>query len=387
MRLIAPVAIAVALAAAWAHAAEPVRIGLTLSQTGTYAPMGAMQRRGYELWQREVNARGGLLGRPVELVLHDDRSKPEAARALYAELIDAHRVDLVFGPYSSALTEAAAEVAEARHYPMLAAGASAESLWERGHRYLFGVYTTTDRYAVGFLELLVGAGIDRVGIVSADDSFSVGVADGAERWAARFGVKVTRVPPFPKGQTDLTAPLATARAGGARALLVCGHFDEAVNGVRALEKLGWRPEAYFSPVGPALREYGQRLGAAAEGAFSTSQWVNHERLPLPGSAAFHRAFAATYGEPPSYHAAAAYAAGQILEAAVARAGSLERETLRDTLGALNATSILGRYGVDPTGRQVRHFVLTLQWQGGKQEVTWPDELRTAPPRFPPAPAR
>ncbi|MHB8765345.1 MAG: ABC transporter substrate-binding protein, partial [Deferrisomatales bacterium] len=97
-------------------------------------------------------------------------------------------------------------------------------------------------------------------------------------------------------------------------------------------------------------------------------------------------FAAAHGEPPSYHAAAAYAAGQVIEAAAARAGSLERAGLRDALATLNATSILGRYGVDPTGRQVRHFVLTIQWQDGEQEVVWPAELRTAAPRFP-APGR
>lgn len=384
MRL-AATAIVFALAA-WAQAAEPVRIGLTLSQSGTYARMGSMQKRGYELWQREVNARGGLLGRPVQLVLRDDRSSPETARALYAELIDRHQVDLVFGPYSSPITEAASEVTEARGYPLLVAGAAAEGLWSRGHRYLFGLYTTTDRYAVGFLELLAEAGIDPVGIVSADDSFSTSVAESAERWAARFGLRTARAEPFPKGQADLSRPLAAVRDRGARALLVCGHFDEAVNGARALERLGWRPQAYYSPVGPALLEYGQRLGAAAEGTFSASQWVNHERLPLPGSAAFHRNFAAAHGEAPSYHAAAAYAAGQVIEAAAARAGSLERGGLRDALATLNATSILGRYGVDPTGRQVRHFVLTIQWQDGEQEVVWPAELRTAAPRFP-APGR
>lgn len=386
MRFVAVAAAAVALVTG-AEAAEPLRIGLTLSQTGPYARMGSMQKAGYDLWQQEVNARGGILGRPVELVLRDDRSSPDQARALYVELIDRDRVDLVFGPYSSAITAAVSEVAEVRRYPMLASGAAAEGLWNRGYRYLFGLYTTSDRYAVGFLEMLAEAGIDVVGIVSADDSFSTSVADGAQRWAERFGLRAIRAETFPKGQGDLSQPLLAVRDGGARALLVCGHLDESVNAAKALGRLGWRPEAYFSPVGPALPEYGQQLGAAAEGTFSASQWVNHERLPLPGSAAFHRNFSNAHGEAPSYHAAAAYAGGQVLEAAVGQAASLERERLRDALATLNATSIIGRYGVDPTGRQVRHFVLTIQWQEGKQEVVWPVELRTAAPRFPPPAAR
>ncbi len=85
------------VATAAGYAAEPVRIGLSLGLTGKYAPLALMQQRAYQLWQRDINAKGGLLGRPVEMVIIDDESKPAKAANLYKQLIEKDRVDLLFG--------------------------------------------------------------------------------------------------------------------------------------------------------------------------------------------------------------------------------------------------------------------------------------------------
>ncbi len=92
-------------------------------------------------------------------------------------------------------------------------------------------------------------------------------------------------------------------------------------------------------------------------------------------------FIKKYKEVPSYHAATAYAAGQILEAALKRLGNLERNRLRDILSAMDTITIIGRYGVDSKGMQSKHFNMIIQWQNGKKEIVWPKELRTAKPIF------
>src|SRR5690606_11197010 len=114
----------------------------------------------------------GLLGRQVKLTILDDKSDPELARELYQNLIVKDKVDLVFGPYSSEITDAVANITEQYQYPLLASGGSADEIWERGRKYVFGVYITSSKYTRGFLELLVKSDLDKIAIVAADDVFS-----------------------------------------------------------------------------------------------------------------------------------------------------------------------------------------------------------------------
>jgi branched-chain amino acid transport system substrate-binding protein len=362
-------------------AAPPITIGLSLGLSGKYQQLGLMQQRGYLLWQRQLNERGGLLGRPVELLIRDDQSDPATAARIYRELISEDKVDLIFGPYSSGITAAVAPVVEEFHYPLLASGASADSLWEQGYHYLFGVYTPAQRYGVGFLEMLLRSGIKDVAIVSADDDFSRSIATGTRIWADRYALKVTFFETFAKGARDLTAVARRAAQTGAGALLVCGHFNEAVDMRRALDRIDWTPKAYYASVGPVLSAYGEKLEGLAERSFSSSHWEATTAAKFPGGGLFLAEFLQAYRTEPSYQGAAAYAAGQILEKAVKRVGSLDREALTRALSGMDAMTILGRYGVDNSGLQIRHFPLIIQWQNGAKEVVWPPEFATAQPLF------
>jgi len=368
-------------AAAAAQAAEPVRVGLSLGLTGTYAEPARMQMRAYRLWEQEVNERGGLSGRPVKMVIVDDESDPARAAAAYENLIRVQRVDLVVGPYSSAITAAVAPVVDKFGYPMLAAGAAADGIWRQGYRNVFGMLTPASKYSVGMLELAQENNLVRVAIVHADDAFSSEVAGGARKWAPYLGLEIVLDQRFRKGTKDLTGLAQRARDSGAELLLVAGHFDAAVNMRRSLDVIGWLPKAYFATIGPALRKYYETLGALAEGTLAMSIWEPHESLNFPHSWEFAAAFRTRYSMDPSYQAATAFAAGQILEAAVERAGSMESEPIREALYGLNIYSVIGRYSVDRTGMQVKRFSLIIQWRKGKKEIVWPKELRSAPPIF------
>jgi branched-chain amino acid transport system substrate-binding protein len=105
-------------------AQAPIRIGASLSLTGTYAALGQNQQRGYQLCARQVNEKGGVLGRKVEFVFYDDQSQPATGVRLYERLITQDRVELVMGPYSSAISEAVANVNEKYKMPMIAPMAS-----------------------------------------------------------------------------------------------------------------------------------------------------------------------------------------------------------------------------------------------------------------------
>ena len=122
-----------------ASAQEPlIKIGVSLGLTGKYSEMSNMQMKGFRLWEKEVNGRGGILGRKIKLIIYDDKSDPLTAKSLYEHLILNDKVDLVLGPYSSEITEAVLPVTEKYGYPMIASGASADRLWQRGYKYIFG---------------------------------------------------------------------------------------------------------------------------------------------------------------------------------------------------------------------------------------------------------
>jgi branched-chain amino acid transport system substrate-binding protein len=361
-----------------ADAAEPIKIGLSLGLTGHYAEMSDMQMKAFKLWEREVNSRGGILGRKVHLIIHDDKSDPHAAKFLYEHLITNDKVDLLFSPYSSELVEAIAPVTEKYGYPIIAS-ASGDRLWKRGHEYLFGTISPASRFTIGFLQMLITYGFDDVAIVFADDAFSQGIANGTKQWAEKFGFRVLLFSEFKKGTKDFVEIAKKARESNAQILIVCGHLEEAVDVRLALKKSGWYPKVYYAAVGPTLQAYYKQLGPDAQYTFSSSQWEHHSKLP--GSKAFYKEFVKAYGRLPSYHAAQAYAAGELLEKAIKKTASLDRKKIRDMLSVMESTTILGMYNVDKTGKQTKHAPLIIQWQKGKKEIVWPEYLRTAKPIF------
>lgn len=365
------------VASPFAFSADVLQLGGTVSLTGKYAELGIMNEKAYRLWERDVNRKGGLLGRQVKLTILDDKSDPELAKELYQGLIVKDKVDLVLGPYSSEITDAVSNVTEQYRYPLLASGAAAEAIWDRGQKYVFGVYVTSSKYTIRFLELLVKSDINKIALISADDVFSKSVEKGTKDWAKRYQLEIVFSETVKKGLPEIVKSVTAARASGAQVLIVAGHFADSVNGRLALKKIGWTPKAYYATVGPAVQKYSDTLKNDANLTFASSQW--EPTLPFPGAKDFTDAFNAAYQIAPSYHAASAYAAGQILEAAVGKAKSVDRQKLRDALSTLDTMTIMGRYGVDRDGRQVRHFTTTVQWQNGKKEIVAPPELQTAKP--------
>ena len=367
------------VATAAGYAAEPIRIGVSLGLTGKYAALSAMQQRGYQLWQRDINSKGGLLGRPVKMVIVDDESNPAMAAKLYSRLIEEDRVDLVMGPYSSAITLAVAPIVERAGYPMLAAGAASDAIWQKGYKNIFGIFAPASRYTLAMLNLAVIHDLTTVAIVYADDSFSINAAEGARKWGRRLGLEIIMFEKFRKGLRDLTQLAEKAKSSKSALVLVAGHFNESIDMRRALKKVNWYPRAYFATVGPALPKFRETLGADSELTFVNAQW--DPRVEFPGSRTFLASFRAVHGLEPSYQSAMAYAAGQILEAAAIAAKSLDRKKIGKALSELDMYTILGRYEVDQTGIQIKHFPLAMQWQKGKKEIVWPEEMQTAEPIF------
>lgn len=362
-------------------ASDPIRIGISLGLTGQYQQPASMQKRAYELWLDEVNARGGIIGRPVELTIRDDKGDPAMAQGIYREFTAAGSIDYIFAPYSSQLTAAVAPIAETAGFPMLAAGAAADDLWRKGYHNVVGILTPASRYTQGMLRLAHNAGLTTVAIIHTEDGFSEEIAKGTRKWAPFLKLRILVDVGIPKNKTDLTDVVRDARDAGVDLLVIAGYLDEAVRARQALANLAWSPPAFFATVGPALPEWKNILGNSADLAFATSIWEPNDSFSFARSREFAAAFRARYGMDASYQAAAAYAAGQVLEAAIGAANSLDHDDVRAALFDLDTYTVLGRFAVDRTGMQVKRLDMIIQWQKGRKEIVWPEEIRTAPPIF------
>lgn len=362
-----------------APAYRPLRIGVTLGATGRHVDTSNQQLHGFLLWSMHVNTRGGILGRPVQLLVRNDEGDPQKALKFYEGFIQEERVDFLFGPYSSLITQAVAPLAEKHGYPLISSGGAADRLWDGNPTLLFGLYTQAGRHPLGFLEILLQQGVERLAVMSFPGPFPEDAARGVGKWAERLGLAVVSRQTFAGPDADLSAGVAQARKSGAEAVLACGYAQDGEAVRRALDAAGWRPRAFFATVAPTLESYGERLGPLAEGTFSSSLW--EPTLPYEGVAQFTRDFRNQFGYTPSHHAAGAYAAGQILAQAVAKAGSTERRRVAEALAGLDTVSVIGRFGVDKRGMQIRHFPVVIQWQQGRKQIVWPREMATVEPRF------
>lgn len=359
--------------------AEPIKIGVSLGLTGQYSALSIQQERGFELWQKDVNRGGGILGEEVELSVHDDKSDPQTAKTLYRQMIDKDKADFLFGPYSTDLTAAILPLTEKRRFPVLISGAAGDRLWAQGYRYAIGVFTPASHYTAGFFELLVKAGLDDIAVIDTGNPFSRDLAKSAVVLAKRYGLKVDFTASLKRGRQTSDDLARGARDSGARVLIVCGHLDEAVRMRLALKGLHWRPAAFYAAVGPTLPAFYDKLKDDANLVFSTTLWDPEVRFP--GEQRFFNEYVAAFHETPDYHAALAYAAGQVLSAAIRAAGCVDREKVTEALFKLDTMTIIGRYGIDGTGKQIRQETFVIQWQNGKSEIVWPETVRTARPIF------
>jgi len=363
-----------------AETAPPIRVGATVSLSGEYERLGLDQLQGMQMWADDVNRRGALLGRKVKIVYYDDGSDPEQSARLYERLITEDRVDLLLGPYSSDVTYAASAVAERHDFPMVATGAAASKIWSRGFSNIFQIDTPADRYMDLPLKFAHDNGLTRVAILHGDAEFPREVAAGARRPARELGMVVVFDAEYP-GQTEDFKSLVESLATADPEVLIGGtYLDDSVRMVGAVQDAGLTPGIVALTVGPAQRDFGAALGEDAENVMGVVAWMRSGFLPMAYD--FSYRYKAKFGSNAAVHAAYGYAGGQILEAAVRLAGSLDRDAVREQLKTMTFRSILGPYRVDENGAQTGKETYVLQWQTGYRLLILPEPLRDAPAVFP-----
>jgi len=378
------------------EAQPPIRIGASASRTGAYAALSENQLRGYQLCVKHANAKGGILGRKLELVVEDDQSQRDAAVRIYERLITQEKVDLVLGPYGTPMVEPVASVTEKHRMPMVAATGATTSIF-RGRKFIFMVYSTSDTYLKGFVELVARNGLKTIALIGEDSGFPQAAVKGASELAKKRGLRVLFAEHYQKGTTDFSAILTRIQATTPDALAAATYYDDALAITRQTKALNLNFKMLTVTVGSALPRFYEELGRAAEFVYGPSQWEPElvtlragGLIPIArqylGAREFVEAHHHAYpGADLSYQTAAGYAGCQVLTEAVKRAGSLDRDKIRDAVLKLDFNTVFGAFKVDADGVQIGHKMVLFQWQVGKKVVVWPEELAPGKPRFPTPP--
>ncbi len=393
---------AVLAASVWAvapvtEAQPPIRIGASLAQTGVYAAPGQNLLRGYQLCVKQMNDKGGVLGRKLELVLYDDGSDPATAVRLYEKLITQDKVDLVLGPFSSPIVEAVADVTEKHRMPMVAPSAATTSIFKKGRKYIFMVQPPAEFFLEGLIDLAAKKGLKTVALINVDDLFGRATTQGAIELAKKKGLQVVFVAAYPEGNTDFSTILAKVRATDPDVLGGATRFEDAVAITRQLKALDVNPRMVGLTVGVDLPKFYEVVGRDAEFVYGATPWLPElvelragGLIPIarqyPGAREFVESHKKEFpGAGLSFFSAAGYGGCQILVEAIRRAGSLDGEKIRDAILKTDRNTVFGGFRVDRDGLQVAHKRVLFQWQDGKKVVVWPEELAPGKPRFPTPP--
>jgi branched-chain amino acid transport system substrate-binding protein len=360
---------------------KPITIGISLPLTGDFSQPGTQAKRGYEVWVNMVNAKGGMLGRQVELKITDDASNQDTVVADYTRLITQDKVDLLLGTFSSLLNYPASAVAEKNGMLYVEPAGGAPRMFERGFKYLiYAQPATAPKQADVMLEWVKSLPADQRPKTAAyptqDDPFTRPVIETLQAGLEALGVRTVYTTVYPPDATNFQT-IASALAARKPDLVAQGAvFEDGVGLVRSLKQLGFSPKVLFQTSAPSnAGQYSDGVGAAnTEGVFYTVSWNEKAKTPLNGD--FVAAYGKAYnGETPAEDAADAFAAAQVLQAAVQAVGRIDQKALADWLHANAVDTILGKLSWDATGAPQSQFLLA-QWQGGKVEIVMPADRAT-----------
>lgn len=365
--------LACALCSAHALSGPPLLIGGSVAQSGLLADLAREYIKGLELWQEDVNGRGGLAGRNVQLRLFDDASGARRAADLVGVLIAEDKVDLLVGPFGSPATLAAAVVADRERRIMVNATAAAPNIHKKTLRYVFQLPPPSGEQALPVLKLAAMLGAHSISVFAGK-----GAGAGLDR--LREEAKLAGVAMVESGALPAPVlkppnyPPLIAKIDPKSVLLAFDEVPRLADLLQQMKLARFRPRAFVAP-NVVQPEFIRRVGMDAEYSIGLSAY--EPRARTRGNAQFVRSFQAKHKQPPDAHAAGGWAAGQLLEAAVTRAGTVDTEPLRDTLAKLETETVLGAYRVDANGAQLAATTMLVQIQNGRREVIWPETYRSA----------
>jgi len=393
-----------------AQAADPIKIGFSMALTGGVAPNGKVVLAAFEIWRDDVNAKGGLLGRPVELVYYDDQSNPANVPPIYTKLLSVDKVDLLLGPYATNMIAPAMPVIMQQNKLTIGILGVAVNRHFNYPKYFSMVPLGPNgvkAFSDGFFELAAAQNPKpkTVAIVAADAEFARTVADGARENAKASGFEIIYDKGYPPNTTDFAPIVRAVQAANADIVFIAAYPPDTVGIVRAANEVNLMPKMFGGAmIGLLVTPIKVQLGPLTNGIVISESFVLAPTFNFPGVADLlkrYQAKAAGLGIDPLGHAYApfAYAAGQVLAEAVTATKSLDHDKLAAYMREHTFRTVAGEIKFGPDGewskpRQVFSQFLNVAGNdldqfrdASRQPILWPAEYKTGSMVYPYAEAK
>lgn len=364
--------------------ANPITLGAAVSLSGIFADGGHYSLEGYQLGIAHVNAHGGVLGRPLELKYYDDQSQPATGVRLYERLINEDKVDVVTGPYGTAISAPAANVAARYKMPMLMPETADVVMFSRGNRYIFQGLGPVQTYLYGVLSIAHDHGFKRLAVIGGDTAFPHSLANATPEVMRGFGEGIVYQEFYPGNASDFSSVIEKVRAANPDVVLAMAFPTDSLGLIRQLKQSNYAPKMFYEAIGASDPLFVKSVGRDCDGTFSAVGWDFAAKTPE--NLAFIRDYQEMHHRDPDYHSASNYSAILLYAEAIKRAGSLDQEKIRDAFATMRVHTLLGTYRVNAQGIQIGYTSYIMQWQNGKQVIVYPGNVPGAGKPLVPFPA-
>jgi len=377
------------------------KVGVITELSGDLVTGGNITKRGYDLWEKEVNAKGGIeiKGKKyqVKLVYADAQSNPAAGAAAAERLITQEKVDFILGPYSSGVTLAVAPVVDKYKVPMITGSAESPLIWRNKFKYTFGTIPPINFTGATSIKTLaaLNPAPKTIVIIGSNDAFSKATAEAYKSAAEAAKLRVLKYSIVPSGQ-DMTPLLSVVKSMRPDVIAFGGHDEEHVKFVKALRQIGYTPKALLMHCGITDKAFTDAVGADSNQIFGTTCWTGtaktKSKLLWPNAAAYAAASQKAFGNPGDYTQGGCSAAGIAFQTALQKIGAkpgmdeATRAKLIQALEQVDVQTFYGRVKFATNGEYYHANVgldpLTVQIQNGKIMTVGPKASQEAAAQYP-----
>lgn len=359
--------------------AKPIKIGGTLPLTGASADTGKWVQEGYKYWAEEINSKGGLLGRPVELSIADDGSSVDKAVSLLEKAITVDKVDLILGGYPG--TSAAAQMALAEKYKMVYVSMGGHmTSFKQGYKYSFGGPPLMGEWWYeGIWQYIESMPADQrpktMAVFTMNNAVGMAVKGSTEEGAKRLGIKLAVDELYDLPLATAEPLVAKAKAANADIMVANSLFPDGVAITKAMKALNYNPKMYLEGIGSLIPGWTQELGPDANYVFSGTPM--HSSLPFAGMKELNEVAKKRFNEPvaPQYFLFG-YAWMQTLQRGIEGAKSLEQDAIVKYLRSNEISTVGGKFKFDDKGLPAPYNYAT-QVINGQPQLVWPKDVKSA----------
>jgi len=360
-------------------AQNELRVGIVLPLTGAEAKFGEIEKRSFEMAVDEINKKGGINGKKLELVIEDDTGRPDVGRSVVEKLITKDKVIMIGGGYSSSVTYAVAGVCQQNRVPFLVNTGSADTITTSGWDYVFRLNPAVSEYA-GAIESLFTEVIKpkTVAILHENSLFGTSGAKSFEETCNKSGYKVLLKQGYEAGGIDFKPVLINVKKLNPDVVYMVSYIMDASLLMKQAKELKLTPKMFIGgAAGFTMPEFKKNAGVASEKVISATLW--YQNLKYQGAMDYFKKYVAKYKSETEYHGAEAYAAAYVIADVLKRAKSYKPADIKQALSETDMMTVFGpvkfiSYGKFKNQNKLPTYV--VQWINGKLELVWPAKLAT-----------